>query len=49
MRLDFSVQTDDVFSAAVLADADPHDAYKAAQPILADDWDCPEDAHWDKL
>jgi hypothetical protein len=46
-KIEFKVTESDDFSAETLADSDVHDSYKASMKVLADDWNDPENDHWD--
>jgi ATP-dependent RNA circularization protein (DNA/RNA ligase family) len=48
LKVDFKITESNDFSAEKLADSDVHDSYKASMKALADDWDDPENDHWDK-
>lgn len=49
LKVDFKITESDDFSGEKLADLDIHDSYKASMTVLADDWDAPENDHWDTI
>ena len=49
LKLEFKITESDDFSAEKQADSDIHDSYKASMKVLADDWDAPENEHWDTI
>ncbi len=48
MKMDFRVVEGNEAWADLDADTDPHDAYKASQLALEEEWNRPENDHWDK-
>jgi hypothetical protein len=48
MKLDFRVLEGNETWADQDADADPHDSYKASKMALEEDWNHPNNDHWDK-
>jgi ATP-dependent RNA circularization protein (DNA/RNA ligase family) len=49
LKVEFKLVESDIFSAEKIADSDVHDSYKASLKVLADDWNDPQNDHWDNI
>lgn len=47
LKVEFKLVENEEKWADAEADANPNDCYESAMPVLARDWDKPEDDHWD--